>query len=77
MHTGEALINYLYEIRSEGRKKITSFDLSYNSNLATNTIISIFEQLPNLKTLKMRGIGFDHGQEKFKKILKRTVNKLY
>ena len=62
MHTGESLINYLYELRTDGRKKITSFDLSYNQNLPTNTIISIFEQLPNLKTLKMRGIGFDHGQ---------------
>jgi len=67
MHNAEWMIQHLMDIRETGRNKVQSLDLSNNPNLATNTIISILKQLPNLKSLKMRGIGFEFGQlpEKF------------
>ena len=62
MHNGEWLIQHLMDIRQEGRNKITNLDLSYNQNLPLNTIVQILGHLPNLRSLKLKGMGFEHGQ---------------
>lgn len=61
MHSGEWLIQYLYELRESGRANIKSIDLSY-SKMPLNTLKSILRQMPNLKSLKIRGIAFEHFQ---------------
>ena len=62
MHNAEWLIQYLMDIKAAGREKITSADFSSNNVLGINTIMQVLAYLPNLKSLKLREMNFEHGQ---------------
>ena len=60
MHTADGFISTLFELKKEGRERITTLDLSYNENLELDSVTTILSYLPNLTNLKLKGFGWQH-----------------